>query len=260
MKDKKVWVTALTVTMLLLCAVSASASTTPCGTLAAPTSCAAVLGGLSLSFDSFTFASSLAGVGSGTPLQADDVKITLVTNANVFGLQFTPAGVTSDGGNWAYTGSQLEQWSFGYRVSLTGTGGVTGVQFTFSDVFGGTGVVGQNGSGSGTKDVCTGAACGTGGSTTVSTVNVNDQTGTPGVPGTYSGSTAPPFSVSSPALFFVRDTISEQANNQSVQVSQVANNFATTVPEPSSLLLGGLGLLGVGFLRRRLRQGGRSGS
>lgn len=226
---------------LFLTSPAAHAAT--CGTVATPLACSATLGGLTLTFDNFSFSSNFGGLGSGTAVTSSMVDINTTLNPYDVAVNFTPNNGPTFGGTM--TGSQLQQMFVSYRVSLTGTGAITGIMSSFSDLFTG------NGSGSQTKDVCTGGPCG-GGGTTVSTINLNDIGGTSGVGGTYSGSTAPIFGSTAPSSFWVKDTLSLQANGPgTVQSSMFSNSFSTAVPEPGAYVLMGAGLFGIALLRRR---------
>lgn len=233
-----------------LCAVLAvtpSAQGASCGTAASPTPCSGTIGGLTLDFSSFTFFSTLSGVGAGTQIAANEVNIDLILGTDSWTIQLTPSNPRQDPNPWLFTGTQLQQMFVGYQVTMTGTGSIVGIGAGFTDVF--TGSNNQFGSGSQTKDVCTGGPCG-GGGTTVSSVNLNDQLGTAGVQGSYSGSTAPVFGQASPSVFYVRDTMNLQANNQSVEGFEFSNTFNSDVPEPEAFVLIGLGLIGISAMRR----------
>lgn len=232
-----------------LCAVlavfaPAPANAASCGTVAAPTACSDTMSGTTLTFDNFTFFSSLSGVGSGAQIAAGDVNVDLINNGSSITLQLTPNQRT-----WAFTGTQLQQMFVGYQVTLSGASGIGWVSSGFSDMF--TGVPGGFGAGSQTKDICTGGPCGSQGSVIVSTANVNDQGGTAGVQGSYSSMTAPVFSSTAPSMFWVRDTISLQANNQSVLAFSFDNTYGSDVPEPTTFALIGGALIGLAFTRRK---------
>lgn len=222
---------------------SPTAHAAACGTVATPLACSATLGGLTLTFDNFVFSGNIGGLGSGTAVTASQVNINTVINPYDASLVFTPNNGPTFGG--VMTNTQLQQMFVNYRVTLTGTGAITGIMSSFSDMFTG------NGSGSQTKDVCTGGPCGAGG-TTVSTINLNDIGGTSGIGGTHSGSTAPAFGAAAPYEFYVKDTASLQANGLgTVEMSMFTNSFSVQTPEPMSFVLMGAGLVGIAALRRR---------
>jgi hypothetical protein len=220
-----------------------------CGTAAAPTACSATIGTMTLDFNSFSFFSTLSGVGAGTQINAADVNIDLITTADSWSIVLTPNTSRQSPNDWLFTGTQLQQMFVAYQVDMTGIGQIVNVGAGFTDQF--TGSNGQFGAGSQTKDVCTGGACGSGG-TIVSSVNLNDQTGTAGVTGSYAGYTAPQFGQVSPGTFWVRDTMSLQANNKTIQGFEFSNTFTSDVPEPGTLLLVGGALIWVGLVRRKV--------
>ncbi len=235
--------------LLALMLITIGAFTAPniqaasCGNVGTPSACTATVGGLTLTFDNFSFLSALSGVGTGTQVASSQVNINTVTNPYSVDVNFTPNPGPTFGG--IMTGSQLQQLFVSYKVSLTGTGSITNIMSAFSDMFTGTG------SGSQTKDVCTGGPCG-GGGTTVSTINLNDSGGTTGVQGFYSGSTNPTFGSTSPSSFWVKDTVSMQANSSGTdKVYSFSNSYGTAVPEPGTYALLGAGLIGIAALRRR---------